>query len=262
MSDDKHNIYEFDVNLISEFFSYLDRQGPGSPEATLKALSFIDNLNEKSKIVDLGCGTGGQTIVLAQNISGNITGIDLFPGFIDKLNDNAKKLNLQSRVKGVVGSMDKLEFQFNELDLIWCEGAIYNIGFEKGMNYWNKFLKKGGYVAVSEATWFTEERPKEIFDFWNDAYPEIDTIPNNIARMQKAGYVVMASFILPEYCWIDNFFAPEAKAQKIFLDKYKGNKSAEEFIKYEKRGAELYNKYKEYYGYVFYIGKKLSENKC
>ncbi len=53
------------------------------------------------------------------------------------------------------------------------------------------------------------------------------------------------------------FFVPEMTAQKIFLDKYKGNKSAEEFVKYEKHGAELYHKYKEYYGYVFYIGKKI-----
>jgi ubiquinone/menaquinone biosynthesis C-methylase UbiE len=257
MSDEEQNIHDFDVALISEFFSSMDRQGPGSREATIKALSFIDNLNERSKIVDLGCGTGGQTIVLAQNAPGNITAIDLFPGFIDKLNANAQKMNLQSSVKGVVGSMDNLDFQSNELDLIWCEGAIYNIGFEKGLKYWNQFLKKGGYVAVSEATWFTEERPKEIFDFWNDAYPEIDTIPNNIAKMQKSGYVVMASFILPETCWIDNFFVPEITAQKVFLDKYKGNRSAEEFVKYEKLGAELYHKYKEYYGYVFYIGKKI-----
>lgn len=64
-------------------------------------------------------------------------------------------MNLQSKVKGVIGSMDKLDFQLNELDLIWSEGAIYNIGFEKGMNYWNNFLKKGGYVAVTEASWFT-----------------------------------------------------------------------------------------------------------
>ncbi|HSA14249.1 MAG TPA: SAM-dependent methyltransferase, partial [Spirochaetota bacterium] len=85
----------------------------------------------------------------------------------------------------------------------------------------------------------------------------IGTIPDKIAQMQKAGYVVMASFILPETCWIDNFFGAEITAQKIFLDKYRGNKSAEEFVKYEKRGAELYKKYKEYYGYVFYIGKKI-----
>ena len=41
------------------------------------------------------------------------------------------------------------------------------------------------------------------------------------------------------------------------MKKYKDNKFAEKFVKYEKRGAELYNKYKEYYGYVFYIGKKI-----
>ena len=155
MSDKEQNIHDFDLALICDFFSSMDRQGPGSQEATLSALGFIDNLNANSKIVDLGCGTGCQTIVLAQNTPGNITAMDLFPGFIDKLNDHVKELNLQSRVKGVIGSMDKLDFQLNELDLIWSEGAIYNIGFEKGMNYWNRFLKKGGYVAVTEASWFT-----------------------------------------------------------------------------------------------------------
>src|SRR3989339_33325 len=208
MSENKHNIHDFDIALICEYFSSMERQGPGSPEATIKALSFIGNMRQGASIADLGCGTGGQTIVLAQNTPGNITAIDLFPGFIDKLNNRARKLNLQSRVKRVIGSMDKLAFRLNELDLIWSEGAIYNIGFEKGLSYWNKFLKKGGYVAVSEASWFTEERPKEIFDFWNEAYPDIDTIPNKIAQMHKAGYVVTASFILPEICWIDNFFVP------------------------------------------------------
>jgi len=124
------------------------------------------------------------------------------------------------------------------------------------LKYWNRFLKKGGHVAVTEASWFTDTRPKEIFDFWNDAYPEIDTIPNTLAKMQRAGYLVVASFILPETCWTDTFFAAEKKAQKAFLDKYKGNRSAEEFVRYEKRGAELYKKYKQYYGYVFYIGRK------
>ncbi len=258
MSNTENTIHDFDVALICEYFSSMKRQGPGSTEATLKALSFIDNITEKTKIVDLGCGTGAQTIALAQNtVAGSITAIDLFPGFIDKLNEQLIELHLKDRVKGVVGSMDNLNYQENEIDIIWCEGAIYNIGFERGLNYWKKFLKNGGYVAVTEASWFTEDRPKEIFDFWNDAYPEIDTIPNKIAQMHKAGYVVVASFILPEVCWTNNFFKPAVSAQELFLEKYKGNKSVEEFIKYERRHATLYDKYKDYYGYVFYIGKKI-----
>jgi SAM-dependent methyltransferase len=251
------SIHEFDFNLICEYFSSIERQGPGSPEATLKALSFINNLTPESRIVDLGCGTGGQTMILAQDVPGQITGIDLFPDFIRLFNQNAERLNLQERVKGEIGSMDKLSFQEGELDLIWSEGAIYNIGFERGLTEWRKFLKTGGYIAVTEASWFTDERPEEIEKFWMDAYPEIDTIPNKVVQMQKAGYVPVASFILPENCWTEHYHVPQVTVQEAFLKKYAGNKMAEEFICFQRYEAELYSKYKAYYGYVFFIGKKI-----
>ncbi len=257
MSNENKSIHEFDVNLICEYYASVERQGPGSPEVTLKALSFMDNLTHKSQIADLGCGTGGQTVVLAQHAPGKITGIDLFPTFIDLFNANSEKHQLKEKMKGIVGSMDDLPFQNESLDLIWSEGAIYNIGFERGLNEWRKFLKDGGYVAVSEASWFTDQRPDEIEAFWMDAYPEIDTIPNNVAQMQKAGYVPVATFILPENCWTTHFYAPQVEAQKAFLQQHAGDKAAEEFIANQRHEEQLYNKYKSYYGYVFYIGKKM-----
>ncbi|MFA6701091.1 MAG: class I SAM-dependent methyltransferase [Dysgonamonadaceae bacterium] len=256
MSTENKSIHEFDMNLISEYFSSMERQGPGSPEVTLKALGFIDNLTEQSLIADIGCGTGGQTITLTLHAPGKITAIDLFPKFVDIFNDNIQKLNLQNRVNGIVGNMENLPFQLEELDLIWSEGAIYNIGFEKGLNDWWKFLKKGGYIAVTEASWFTDVRPQEITDFWMDAYPEIDTIPNKVAQMQKAGYIPVATFILPENCWTDHFYVHQTAAQEIFLKKYEGNFTAEELIKNQRHEERLYDKYKAFYGYVFYIGKK------
>lgn len=257
MSNDQKSIHEFDFSLICEYFSSILRQGPGSPEVTIKALSFIDGLSDKSCIADLGCGTGGQTMVLAQQVPGQIKGIDLFPDFINLFNRNAAHLNFQDRVRGIVGSMDNLPFQEEELDLIWSEGAIYNIGFERGLNEWRKFLKPGGYVAVSEASWFSDTRPAEINDFWVEAYPEIDTIPSKVAVMHKAGYVPVASFVLPENCWTEHFFAPQIEAQEIFLKKYAGNETAEKLIEYARHEARLYAKYKAWYGYVFFIGKKM-----
>jgi ubiquinone/menaquinone biosynthesis C-methylase UbiE len=257
MSNENKSIHEFDFNLICEYYSSVERQGPGSPEVTIKALSFIDNLTNESRIADIGCGTGGQTMVLAQHAPGIITGIDLFPRFIELFKANAGKLNLQERIKGIVCSMDNLPFEKEELDLIWSEGAIYNIGFERGLKEWRKFLKTGGYIAVTEASWFTEERPAEINEFWQDAYPEIDTIPNKVAQMQKAGYIPVATFILPENCWTDHFYTHQVKAQEAFLKKYTGNRTVEEFIASERHETQLYYKYKAYYGYVFYIGKKI-----
>lgn len=250
-------IHDFDFNLICEYFSSVERQGPGSPETTLKALSFIDNLTDNPRIADLGCGTGGQTMTLAQNIPGQITGLDLFPDFINIFNRNAEQLSLSNRVKGVIGSMDNLPFEKQSLDLIWSEGAIYNIGFERGLNEWREYLKTGGYIAVSESSWFTDERPDEIHNFWMAHYPEIDTIPNKVAQMQKAGYVPVATFIIPETCWTEHFFAPCAIAQEEFLKKYPGDETVEELIAGQRHEAVLYDKYKELYGYVFYIGKKI-----
>ncbi len=257
MSNDSKSIHEFDFNLICEYFACLDRQGPGSPEVTIKALSFADNLTAESHIADIGCGTGGQTMVLAQHTQGHITGIDLFPAFIDLFNASAGRMNISDRVKGIVASMDNLPFQDEELDLIWSEGAIYNIGFERGLSYWKKFLKPGGFIAVTEVSWFTEERPEEINSFWMDAYPGTDTIPNKVAQMQKAGFIPVAHFTLPENCWTEHFYLPQIEAQEAFLQKHKGNQTVIDFIASERHEAQLYSKYKSYYGYVFYIGKKM-----
>ncbi|MBN8547499.1 MAG: methyltransferase domain-containing protein [Ignavibacteria bacterium] len=257
MNNEDKSIHEFDFALICEYFAGVERQGPGSPEATLKALSFINNLNPDSRIADLGCGTGGQTMILAQNSPGSITGIDLFPAFIEIFNSNAEKLNLQDRVKGIAGSMDNLPFNENELDLIWSEGAIYNIGFERGVNEWKKFLKPGGYLAVTEACWFTESRPEEIERYWQAAYPEIDTISNKVNVMQKAGYVPVALFTLHENCWLDNFYDPQSLIQEEFLKKHPGNLNAENLVDEMRHEVEMYNKYKEFYGYAFFIGRKI-----
>lgn len=247
----------FDFSLISEYFASLERQGPGSPEATIKALSFIENLTTESRIADIGCGTGTQTMHLAEHTSANIIGVDMMPDFINQFNHTMKQSNLQHRVKGVVGTMESLPFADEELDLIWAEGAIYNIGFERGLNEWRQFLKIGGYIAVTEISWLTEERPAEIDKFWTESYPEIDTIPNKVAQIQRAGYIPVATFVLPENCWTDNFYTPQIAVQEVFLIKHRGNQAAEEFVRCQRHEAELYHKYKEFYSYVFYIGKKI-----
>ena len=176
------------VDILLETHIGLERQGPGSSEAVEQALGFLKPLNQFSKIVDLGCGTGGQTLLLAKYLSGTIIGLDMFSDFIDKLNENARKMKLDNRVTGIIGSMEKLPFQTKSLDLIWSEGAIDNIGFKEGLSHWHGFLKKGGFIAVTCPSWLTEERPNVVERFWNDAGSQLETISDNIKIMQKCGY--------------------------------------------------------------------------
>ena len=234
----------------------LERQGPGSPEMIIKALSFLENPDKILCAADFGCGTGGQTMTLARHIPGSITGLDQCSDFINILNDNAKKFNLQEKVNGIVGSMESPPFLKEEFDLIWSEGAIDSIGFEEGITCWNSFLKKDAYLVVTCPSWLTEKRPAEIEKFWTDAGSKLDTIGDNILILQKSGYRFVASFVLPEKCWTDNYFVPREAAEKEFLEKHSENETVKAYIESSKYEVELYSKYSQYYGYVFYIGKK------
>lgn len=247
-----------DYTLLIDLHKQGHRQGPGGDAETELALDLakIDR-TAPLKVADIGCGTGASTLVLARLLNARITAVDFLQDFLDVLEGNAERIGVADRISTLACAMDNLAFADQELDVIWSEGAIYNIGFERGVREWRKFLKPGGFLAVTEASWFTEERPEEIDEFWKDAYPEIDTIPNKVAQMQNAGYVPVATFVLPENCWTQHFYIPQKAAQKTFLEKHPGNKSVEAFIENERREAQLYAKYKEYYGYVFYIGKKV-----
>lgn len=243
------------VDILLETHIGLERQGPGSSEAVEQALGFLKPLNQFKKVADLGCGTGGQTLLLAKYLSGTIIGLDMFSNFIDKLNENARKMNLDNRVTGVIGSMEKLPFQTKSLDLIWSEGAIDNIGFKEGLSHWYGFLKKGGFIAVTCPSWLTEEKPNVVERFWNDAGSQLETISDNIKIMQKCGYQFVASFALPQKCWTENYFIPREEAINKLLEKYAGNKIMMEYAEQNRYETELYSKYSQHYGYVFYIGR-------
>lgn len=246
------------LELIIEYHRDNHRQGPGSEEATLKALSYVPHLNRKSRILDIGCGTGGQTITLAQNTAAHITAIDMLPRFLEKLVKRAQENNITDRITAREMLMDNLIFEENYFDVIWSEGAIYNIGFAKGLSLWRKYLKSDGYIAVSEISWLTGSRPKEVEQYWVNEYAEIDTIENKLSLIEKCGYHNVAHFVLDDKCWVD-YYQPLLDNAETFLKKYHFAGEVREFIEQGIIEAEMYNRFKDYYSYVFYIARKSSE---
>ncbi|MBP1908406.1 class I SAM-dependent methyltransferase [Methanolobus bombayensis] len=121
-------------STIFEIFDGLPRQGPCSNKCTEKAFRSIPYLPEGSKILDIGCGVGMQTIHLAE-ICGNchITAVDVYQPYLDTLMENAKAKGVDDRITTVRSSMDKLPFETREFDLIWAEGSIFVMGFERGL---------------------------------------------------------------------------------------------------------------------------------
>lgn len=248
-----------ELDLIIDLYQSTSRQGPGSVAETLKALELI-NLPKTDilKIADLGCGSGGQTFTLAKNTNSDIIAVDLFSDFLKVLNQESAKLGLQNQIKTLQASIDDLPFEKETFDVIWSEGAIYNIGFENGIKAWKDYLKVGGYLAVSEITWITNNRPKEIEDFWTTAYPEIDTASNKIKILEANGYSLTGYFYLNKESWLENYYQRLQDTFPNFLERQQYSELAKKVVQDNQSEIDLYKQYQNYYSYGFYIAKKNS----
>jgi len=235
----------------------MPRQGPGDNESTKKALKSID-IGENLRVLDIGCGPGMQTVELAKNIDGKITALDFHKRYLEELSRLAEKEGVGEKIELLEGSMFELDKYFKQesFDIIWSEGAIYIMGFEKGLKCVRPFLKSDGYLVVSEITWLEENPPREIKEFWDANYPQMGTTKSNIDIAVESGYEAIDTFILPEESWWDNYYNPlKARCECLKVEEA-NNSDLMEFIRETEMEMELFKKYSSSYNYVFYIMKK------
>ncbi len=243
------------MSFIFELFRDMPRQGPGSDASTLRALEAV-SLPGSPRVLDVGCGSGAQTLALARHLRGSITAVDIYQPFLDKLQQRANESELQSTVTSACQSMSDLDFPESFFDLIWSEGAIYIIGFKEGLTRWRRSLKKGGYLVASEMTWLRDDPPAEAKDFWEEAYPAMGSISSNLAVAQKAGFSEVHHFVLPDSDWWDGFYNPLMERVSYFRKTRRDDAEAQAELDATEHEIRLFEKYAGYYNYVFYILKK------
>jgi SAM-dependent methyltransferase len=243
-----------DLQLLIDFHKGAIRQGPGSDEETEKAIDLAEiNRNTPLKIADIGCGTGASTLTLARLLNAKITAVDFLQDFLDVLETKAQSAGVSEKITSLCASMDQLPFEEEEFDVIWSEGAIYNIGFQRGVKEWKRYLKPGGLLIASEITWITNTRPSELQKHWDREYPEIDTASAKIKVLEENGYSPIGYFPLPEYCWLENYYEPMRSRFQDFMDRHGNSEEARALVEAERYEIELYERYKDYYSYGVYI---------
>lgn len=241
--------------ILYELFSGNPRQGPGSNEYTRRAYNMCTGLPKTPAILDVGCGSGMQTLELARISGGTITALDNYQPMLNTLNNNARQEGLPGRITTVNGSMFELPFAPRTFDLIWSEGAIFIIGFEKGLCEWKPLLKKGGYLVVSEMTYTRPDVPQELKDYFNKIEAAVLFNDDNRRLIRDAGYAEVGNFMLPASGWRDNFYTPLGISLLVFQERYKGDAAALEILDSIREEIDIFNKYNGYYSYMFYIMK-------
>ena len=232
-----------DMELLIDLHRRQYRQGPGSEADTLRAIELTGLLGRRNlQVADIGCGTGASTFTLAEALQGDITAVDFLPEFLHRLQAQAEARGLGKRIHTLEAQMEHLPFEAEQLDLIWSEGAIYNMGFEEGLEAWRPLLKPGGILAVSEITWLLSERSEEIQSFWQQAYPQIDTAAGKFRALERQGYSPLAL----------------AAGFDDFLNRHPDSATARGLVAEHRDEQSLYEKYSEQYSYGFYVARKAS----
>ena len=248
------------VLLICTLFEGLPRQGPGSDACTRKMFRMLPALPENPEILDIGCGSGMQTLELARLCNTcRITAVDVYPPFLAALRENAEREGLNRRIRTISASMDDLPFDDEMFDLIWAEGSIFIMGPENALPSWNRYLRPGGFLAFTDAVWLTDTPSPEVAAFWERVNPDIRTAAEMRSVAEKAGYSVLADFVLPASVWWDQYYIPlEARLEGLYK-RYHGNPEAIGMIDMIGEEIALFREHPDEYGYVFFLLQKGSE---
>lgn len=244
------------LDVLIEIYRSMRRQGPGSARALRTALD-IAGLSGSTglRIADVGCGTGAGAIDLVRELDADVTAVDVLELFLEELRLRATLVGVADRITTITATMEDLPFSDAEFDVVWSEGAIYNMGFVEGVRAWRRFLKPGGVLVVSEITWMTATRPTEIEQFWIQEYPQVDVASAKISVLEQSGYSPIGYFTLPADCWEEGFYLPLAERLDDIEERFGTDPTARQLIDSQRAEIDLYHRFKQYFGYGMYIAR-------
>jgi SAM-dependent methyltransferase len=232
----------------------LPRQGPGCAEATRRALGLCAGLAAAPAILDIGCGPGMQTLVLAEALNGPVTAVDMQAEYLDELMARATAAGCAARITPLRADMAALGLPGESFDLLWSEGAAYVMGVENALRAWKGLLRPGGYIGFSELVWL-EEPSGDAAAFFRQEYPAMGSVPANISLIERSGYEVAGHFTLPDSAWWDDYYTPlEAKLPKL-REKYRGDEEALGLIGMTAREIAMRRACPQAYGYEFFVAR-------
>jgi len=240
------NIY----NPIDLLFGGMEKLGPGGNVHTLHLLRLLPK-QQFRVIVDAGCGVGRQTMVLAKELGTLVHAVDSHEAFLNDLTQRAKEARIEHLVQTHCIDMKDIPDVFQHIDLLWSEGAAYNIGFSNALTIWASAINPDGFAVVSELSWLREQVPNAVREFFQSGYPDMQSIQQNLAVAENAGYRVLTTYTLPKEAWVEGYYDVLEPRAKALIDH--PDSSVRDFAVETVKEIEIFRCSEDSYGYVFYV---------
>ncbi|WP_125781092.1 MerR family transcriptional regulator [Pseudoalteromonas rubra] len=196
----EHDTYMADFMAV---FHQLERWGPGNNADTRKALAHIPSAPQN--VLDIGCGKGFASELLARETQAQITAVDNEAEAIQSLAQRLQHKGLDKRVTPLCASMTALPFAPGSFDLLWAESSAYIMGFAAALNAWRPLLSSAGCLMISDLVWLNDTPSEQARLFWQQEYPDMQAIAVRLAQIEQAGFEVLAHFTLSLQAWADYY---------------------------------------------------------
>jgi len=244
------------LEIFSEIFESLPRQGPGNRACAVRALGLCRDLPGSPTILDLGCGVGGQTLQLAELTSGSILAVDSHAPSIARLQATISERALTPRVRAIVGDMARLTLPPESFDLVWSEGALYNLGLKTALDVCHRLLRPGGYLAFTDAIWRTANPPRAIRAGFETDYPTMGRVDDDVAAIGKRGFELVGHFTLPDEAWWDDFYTPMETRIADLRVRYADDAEASAILDEIAEEPQMHRRHAGAYAYEFFVARR------
>ena len=147
----KLSIQEVERLGYYDFMGYL-----GVPFFNIGGHTSIDRIAEMcyigagTKVLEIGCGTGGNACYLAEKYGCSVIGIDIAEHMIKQATKKAEERSLSDRVSFRVGNAYNLELPDDAFDAVITIFVSQFLDPAKAFPGFHRVLKSGGYLGVNE----------------------------------------------------------------------------------------------------------------
>lgn len=259
-----------DINGLPPFFFEifhpgLPRLGPGLDATTNRALDMVLEARRDSgkpdlpgPILDIGCGNGPQTMALARRLGIPVTAVDYYRFYLDELERRAEAQGLADLI--TIRQADMVELTLNPgpddrnaYELIWSEGALFVMGFLKGIEACRNLLTPGGMLVVSELAWLRADVPEECREFFEATYPAMQDAPSIIQAAQGMGYKVLGHFAQPDSAWWEPLYTPLGERVAQLAKEHVGNADNMALIESVAQEIDVRREYGDWFSVTFFV---------
>jgi ubiquinone/menaquinone biosynthesis C-methylase UbiE len=201
---------------------------------TRKAFCILPQI-DRPRILDIGCGSGVSTLELARLSQGKVIGIDIDQPALDEFMKRIKECGLADQIQAINCSMFDINFPDESFDIVWAEGSIYAIGFERGLREWKQLLRPGGFMVVHD---------------------EQGNVRDKMEQISNCGYELLGYFELSKETWWTEYFAPLEKLVNETRTEYPYDHTVLEEIQQAQAELNMYKKYPKRNSSVCFVMKK------